>query len=244
MNKSPNLSTFDAEMKCEQVLSDAVNVMVSISGGADSDVMLDLIHRKQKEKQFPIEIYYVFFNTGIEMQATLDHLDYLEKKYNIKIERAMANVPVPFGCLRYGQPFLSKYVSSMISKLQSKNFDFAKDGNKSYEELSEKYKKCQNALKWWCDKHPQKAEYKSMFNINNTKWLKEYMIANPPDFKISNLCCNGAKKNTAHKWEEEHNCDTKCVGLRKAEGGIRRVAVKTCFTNRGGAEGLSSNILV
>lgn len=144
MSNVPNLATLDAQMKADQVFSNARKVMVSISGGADSDIMLDLIHRKK----YNCEIHYVFFNTGIEMQATLEHLDFLEKKYNIKIERVRAKVPVPLGCLKYGQPFFSKVVSNMIELLQSRNFDFKNDGNKSFEELSKKYDVI-GALRWW-----------------------------------------------------------------------------------------------
>lgn len=233
MKKTPNLITFDAEMKCEQVLGNATKVMVSISGGADSDVMLDLIYRKQQEKQFPIEIYYVFFNTGIEMQATLDHLDYLEKKYNIKIERVRAKVPVPLGCLRYGKPFLSKFVSQMIQRLQNRNFDFKRDGNKTYKELCKIYPNETAALKWWTNSYPNMKGKQTMFNINSIKYLKEFMIDNPPTFKISNLCCQGAKKDTSHIWEKENTCDLKCMGLRKAEGGIRSTSLKNCFTDNG-----------
>ena len=233
MKNTPNLATFDAEMKCEQVLGHATKVMISLSGGADSDVMLDLIYRKQQEKQYPIELHYVFFNTGIEMQATLEHLDYLEKKYNIHIERVRAKVPVPLGCLKYGQPFISKFVSQMIGRLQDKNFDFKRDGNKSYEELIKIYPDASACLKWWTNSYPDLKNHPAMFNIARIKYLKEFMIENPPDFKISNLCCQGAKKDTSHIWEKDNPCDLKCMGLRKAEGGIRATSLKNCFTDNG-----------
>ena len=46
------------------------NVACSISGGADSDIMLDIVNRLDTEKK----VHYVFFDTGIEMRATLKHL--------------------------------------------------------------------------------------------------------------------------------------------------------------------------
>jgi 3'-phosphoadenosine 5'-phosphosulfate sulfotransferase (PAPS reductase)/FAD synthetase len=56
------------------------------------------------------------------------------------------------------------------------------------------------------------------------------MIKNPPTFKISANCCNGAKKNVSKKYLKENNADLNLTGLRKAEGGIRSVAYKNCFT--------------
>lgn len=42
-------------------------IMVSISGGADSDLMIDMIEKIGH----PIsEVHYVFFDTGIEFEAT------------------------------------------------------------------------------------------------------------------------------------------------------------------------------
>ena len=44
-----------------------------ISGGADSDIMLDIIYRSSKDN-----VDYVFCDTGIEYSATKEHLKYLE----------------------------------------------------------------------------------------------------------------------------------------------------------------------
>ena len=79
----------------------------------------------------------------------------------------------------------------------------------------------------------------SRFNIASTPYLKEFLIDNPPWFDISGKCCDGAKKDTAHGYDEEYEIDLKIMGLRKAEGGTRSTAYKTCFTehaNQGIAE--------
>lgn len=49
------------------------NAICSYSGGADSDIMIDLIEQTRKLFELP-PIKYVFFNTGLEMQATKDHV--------------------------------------------------------------------------------------------------------------------------------------------------------------------------
>lgn len=188
--------------------------------------MLDLLLRTCEDKS---KLHFVFFDTGIEYSATKEHLDYLEQKYNIKIERQRAKCPVPLGCKTYGQPFLSKFVSQMIERLQNKNFDFVNDGNKSFEELKTKYPNCEGALTWWCNEYHEQEGKKSHFNISNNRYLKEFMIANPPTFNISDKCCLGAKKNTSHDYEKENSFDLKCVGLRQAEGGIRSSAYKNCY---------------
>lgn len=205
-------------------IHDCKNVMVSISGGADSDIMLDMLLRFARLHNVDCKIFkFVFFDTGIEYQATKRHLDYLQEKYGIVIERLKAKVPVPLGCKKYGVPFISKDISAKINSLQNNNFDFAKDGNKDFEYLSEKYKKCISVIKWWCN-------VKDGFNIESEKYLKEFMIAYPPNFKISQRCCDGAKKKPSHLYEVENNIDCKCLGLRKAEGGIRATKNQTCFT--------------
>lgn len=50
-------------------------VMVSVSGGADSDIVVDLC------KKFDLKNVcdYIWFNTGLEYEATKRHLNYLEK---------------------------------------------------------------------------------------------------------------------------------------------------------------------
>ena len=200
------------------------NIGVAISGGADSDIMLDLLLRVAPKEKFT----FYFFDTGIEYEATKRHLDYLEKRYDIIIERHKALVPVPLGCKKYGLPFLSKYVSEMIERLQEHNFQWE---DEPYEYLVEKYHNCKEALNWWCNRNKTTVMERSMFNIQRYKYLKEFLIENPPPFKISNKCCDGAKKNNAKKIEVERNIELSCIGVRKAEGGVRSV-IKSCFDER------------
>ena len=77
-------------------------IVCSISGGSDSDVMLDIVWRCDKDNK----VDYVWFDTGLEYQATKEHLKYLEDKYNIKIKPYKAIKPIPLSCKQYGQPFI------------------------------------------------------------------------------------------------------------------------------------------
>ena len=185
-------------------------IMVSVSGGADSDIVL------------LSEVHYAFFDTGLEFAATKRHLEYLEQKYGITIERYRAKIPVPLGVKKYGVPFLSKKISNNIQRLQKHGFKWE---DKPFEELYAEYPRCKSALRWWCNQWGEKSK----LNISNRKWLKEFMIANPPDFPISSGCCDGAKKGTAKMVEKIINPDLSIQGVRKAEGGIRSTAYKSCF---------------
>lgn len=231
MERKPNIATLDAEMKCSQVLNEHNKVLFSYSGGSDSDTMLDLVQRVIKQTEWKGEIKYVWFDTGIEYKATKDHIPEIEKRYNITIERVRAKVPVPLGCKTYGQPFLSKYASQMISRLQAKEFDFKNDGNKTYEELEKKYPNTQSALKFWCNAYGNvEIKKPSHFNIDQFKYLKEFMIENPPTFMISDHCCKGAKKDTAKDYINKNTFDLQLLGLRGAEGGVRATNTKGCFS--------------
>lgn len=194
-------------------------ISCSISGGADSDIMLDVCSKVDPAKK----IRYVFFDTGIEYEATKKHLDYLEEKYGITIERIRPKIPVPLAVRRSGVPFLSKLVSTYIGRLQAKGFQWETG---TFEELNEKYPGCQSALKWWCNAWGEK----SRFNIERFKYLKEFIQSNPRDFPISDKCCTYAKKNTAKDFEKANQCDVSFVGIRKSENGIRSSRIKNCFT--------------
>ena len=156
--------------------------LCSISGGADSDIILDIVSKCDNNKI----VDYVFFDTGLEYQATKEHIKFLEEKYNINIEVIRSKTPIPLSCKLYGQPFISKHVSEMINRLQNHNFKWE---DKPFEELIKEYPNCKSALKWWCNEKPSPSH-----NIKQNKLLKEFLITNPPNFTISNKCCKYAKK--------------------------------------------------
>ena len=109
----------------------------------------------------------------------------------------------------------------MISGLQRRNFKFE---DKLYQELIEEYDGGKSYIEWWCNKNKS-----SQFNIEHNKWLKEFMINNPPTFQISNVCCKYAKKDVIHKLLKENEYELNISGVRKAEGGTRSSAYKNCF---------------
>lgn len=198
-------------------------ILCSVSGGSDSDIMLDIIYKCDKDNK----VKYVWFDTGLEYQATKNHLNYLEDKYNIKIERERVVKPIPLTCKEYGQPFLSKYVSRMINGLQKHNFRWE---DKSYDELIREYPTAKSYISWWCNKRDTTKYGYSMFNINYNKHLKEFLMQNPPQFSISDKCCDYAKKAVGKECIKKYNIDLTIVGVRKSEGGVRAAAYKNCFS--------------
>ena len=223
IDKKDDLMVVDSFVKANSVINNPSyeRIFCSISGGSDSDVMLDLIHKVDKDKK----VKYVWFDTGLEYKATKDHIKYLEKKYGIEIIKEKAIKPIPLTCKENGIPFISKYVSQMISRLQKHGFKFE---DKPYEELIAEYPTCKSALKWWCNCNHKFAD--SMFNIARNKYLKEFMIKYPPQFKISDKCCKYEKKDVSKKLIKRENADLMIIGVRKAEGGIRAAAYKNCYT--------------
>ena len=220
-----NINIFNAFVTAKSKLENVnyEKIMVSVSGGADSDILVDMIYRLGLKDK----VNFVWFDTGLEYQATKDHLDYLEEKYDINIEREKAIKPIPLACKEYGQPFISKQVSEYIQILQRHNFKWE---DKPFEELYKEYPGSKVALRWWCNNWNKNSN----FNISRNKYLKEFMIENPPNFKISNLCCKYAKKDVAKKYTKQNNIDLSIYGVRKAEGGIRSIAYKNCFSTYDG----------
>ena len=221
-----NLIISDMFTKANQVINNSGynNIVCSISGGADSDVMLDVI---EKVKNPDVKITYVWFDTGLEYKATKDHLNYLEDRYNIQIHKERAVKPIPLCVKEYGQPFLSKIVSQKIENLQAHGFNWE---DEPYEVLVEKYPNTKDGLNWWCNRSKPSKEYVTpRFNIDLFKYLKEFMVENPPWFKISRMCCIEAKKKTSQKFIDNIKCDLMILGIRKSEGGIRAVHYKGCW---------------
>lgn len=214
----------DAFTKCDSVMQKHSHPYLSISGGSDSDIMLDMVCRLG----YAEKCSFVFFDTGIEYKATKEHLKYLEDRYSIQIERIRPKKPVPLAVREAGVPFLTKYVSEMIGRLQKHNFQWE---DEPFETLLEKYPYCKSALRWWCNDYFTQAGFKtSMFQIAGVSYLKEFLMEYPPEFPISDKCCKYAKKDLAKQYLQEHpEIDLRLMGVRKAEGGIRTGNYQQCY---------------
>lgn len=217
-----NLTIQDAFAKCWQVLQRHDKILVSLSGGSDSDIMADLIIRcGGKEKAV-----FVFFNTGLEYEATKKQIKRLEEKYGIEIKINPPIKPIPLCVREYGVPFWSKKVSEYIERLQRHGFQWE---DEPVEVLLERYPKCRAGVRWWCNDFSEGDE-PCRYDIGYIKGLKEFMMANPPDFAISPKCCHYAKKLPASKFAAASGCDLSCSGVRKSEGGVRSTVYQSCYS--------------
>lgn len=227
---APTLPIVDMFAKMHGVIEGHEKIFVAVSGGSDSDIVVHAFRMLDHEGK----AVYVYFNTGLEYDATKRHLKELEKKYGIEIEWVPPILPIPTCCQKYGVPFWSKRVSEMIYRLQRHNFKWE---DRPFEELLQEYPKCRAALRWWCNDYPKKDNGgESSLNIDYAPYLREYMIANPPP-KISAKCCEKAKKEPAEKYQQTHDFDLNVTGVRKAEKGGRAIKFNTCFSeNPGGID--------
>lgn len=151
-------------------------ILVSISGGSDSDIMMDIFERIGYP---PGLVTYIWYDTGLEFEATKRHLDWLEEKYGVSIIRRRPVLPVAQAVRKYGVPFISKRVAMYIDRLQQHGFNW-EDTN--LEDSLAKHGRCMSALKWWYGTNGP-----GRFTIAEYAGLKEFLMKNPPP-RISDRC--------------------------------------------------------
>jgi 3'-phosphoadenosine 5'-phosphosulfate sulfotransferase (PAPS reductase)/FAD synthetase len=243
----PAYADFDAPAKFQAIqsivakhLKQHPNAICSYSGGADSDILIDVIERAREIFKLP-PVKYVFFNTGLEMKATKDHVKATAEKYDVEIETVRPKVNIVMASRKYGIPFVSKIMSAGLSEWQKKGiplsvaqeYDQAGDKQAKRLELKERYPKCESVLNFLCCCN-SKGEPRPNIQlvINSSKYMRDFIGEYPPDFKISAECCTYCKKNVAHQIQMGY--DMVITGERRDEGGMRSVPRKDntsmCFT--------------
>lgn len=71
LNNCPNnIAIFDSFVKTNNTVPNFKKVLVAVSGGSDSDIVVDIF----RQLFSPEEVEWVWYDTGIEYQATKDHL--------------------------------------------------------------------------------------------------------------------------------------------------------------------------
>ena len=219
----------------------------SYSGGADSDIMIDLIETTRKIAPSLPPVKYAFFNTGLEMKATKDHVKETEEKYGITIEPYRPKIGIIQASRTYGIPFVSKIMSAGLEGWQKKKIPLsiadeyaqAEDKAAKRRELSERFPKSESIINFLCCCNSAGEPRPNIqLVINSSKYMRDFIGEYPPDFQISAQCCDYCKKQVAHSAQKGYEMIV--TGERREEGGMRSVPRKDntalCFTETTGGQ--------
>jgi len=263
----PAYADFDSPAKFTAIqsiiakhLKNHPNAICSYSGGADSDILIDILERTRKGFNLP-PIKYAFFNTGLEMKATKDHVKEVAKKYGVEITEfqpikgyikvttngkeeklpCKSAMNIVNATRQYGIPFVSKIMSGGLGEWQKKGvplsiaeeYEQAEDKHAKRLELKERYPKCESLINFLCCCNKDGEPRPNIqLVINSSKYMRDFIAEYPPEFQISAKCCDYCKKHVAHFIQKDF--DMIITGERRDEGGMRSVPRKDntslCFT--------------
>jgi len=235
----PDYADFEAPAKFASIMSiiakrltEHPNAICSYSGGSDSDIMIDLVERTRKAFELP-PIKYVFFNTGLEMKATKDHVKATAETYGVEIETVRPKINIVQASRKYGIPFVSKIMSAGLHEWQKKGvpltiadeYNEAEDKAAKRKELKERYPHCESVINFLCCCNSAGEPRPNIqLVINSSKYMLDFIKENPPCFQVSADCCTYCKKNIAHKIQKGY--EMVITGERRDEGGMRSVPRK------------------
>ena len=243
----PAYADYDAPKKFQAIqgivarrLKEHPKAICSYSGGADSDILIDVIEKTRAIFKLP-PVKYVFFNTGLEMKAIKDHVAETAERYGVEIETVRPKIGIVTASRRYGIPFVSKIMSAGLSEWQKKGVPLtiadeyaqAEDKAAKREELRERYPQCESVINFLCCCNSAGEPRPNIqLVINSSRYMLDFIKEYPPDFRISAKCCDYCKKQIAHKVQKDY--DMIITGERRDEGGMRSVPRKDntsmCFT--------------
>ena len=161
---------------------------LSFSGGKDSCVVSKLLDMALPGNKIP----RVYFNTGIEYKAVLDHVKNMAKTDD-RIVIVNSGINIKSMLEEFGYPFKSKEHSQKVSYYQNSGM-----GKTVLNYLGKGTKK-----DFLC---PEKLKY---------NFTPEFKI------KVSDKCCYKLKKEPAQKWAAENGKTITITGVRQGEGGLR-----------------------
>ena len=191
---------FETCRKMEMHFRDHERILISVSGGSDSDCIVHLVCKYFPE--YVEKCHFVFVDTGLEYEATRQHIDDLKERYGIEIQK-IRGLSVVTAVRRYGVPILSKIKSKCIS-LYLRGYP-----------SGEKYV-FQNGYKL----------AKLRFTKNQQEMVR-YLKDN--GISVSGKCCDFSKKNPIYSYIKANGIDLDVTGERSAEGGQRALIHKSCF---------------
>ena len=208
----------------------------SYSGGSDSDILIDIVERVRRFFELPA-VDYVFFNTGLEMEATKRHVKRTSEKYGVEIRTCRPDKNVVLAAREFGIPFVSKIMSAGLEGVQKKHiplsiadeYEQAEDKAAKRAELRWRYPKCESTINFLCGCNSAGEPRPNIqLVIGSSKWMLDFIKENPIPFRVSNRCCDVCKKAAAHNAQKGY--DMVITGERRAEGGMRSVPRKDSTT--------------
>ena len=243
----PDYADFDSPAKFQAIESIIAKhlrahpkAICSYSGGADSDIMIDLVERTRALFDLP-PVQYVFFDTGLEMKATREHVKATAEKYGVDIMTAKPKVNIVKAARTCGIPFVSKIMSGGLSEWQKKGvplsiadeYEQAEDKAAKRKELKERYPNCEQVINFLCCCNAAgEPRPHIQLVINSSRYMRDFIAEYPPDFQISAKCCDYCKKQLAHRVQKGY--ELIITGERRDEDGMRSVPKKDstamCFT--------------
>lgn len=235
----PDYADFDAPSKFQAIRSivarrliEHPRAVLSYSGGSDSDILLDVVEGVRREYGLA-PVRYVFFNTGLEMQATKAHVRAQAEKYGVEIETVRPRMGIVRACRKHGIPFVSKIMSGGLSDWQRKQIPLtiadeyagAVDKRGKRAELKARYPGCESLINFLCCCNAAGEPRPDIqLVINSSKYMLDFIREHPPAFRISAKCCDVCKKQPAHEVQKAYGMVI--TGERRDEGGMRSVPRK------------------
>ena len=226
---------------CMRHLRAHPKAICSYSGGADSDILIDILETTRKIIPSLPAIQYVFFNTGLEMKAIKDHVRETAEKYQVDIKTVTPEINIVKATRTFGIPFVSKIMSQGLGEWQKKKiplevkieYDKAEDKAAKREELRKRYPNCESVLNFLCCCNSAGEPRPNIqLVINSSRYMYDFIKECPPDFQVSAKCCECCKKHPAHKIQKDY--EMIITGERRDEGGMRSVPrsdnTALCFT--------------
>lgn len=233
----PEYADYDSPEKFDAIrgivmqrLREHPKAICSYSGGADSDILIHLIEQCREMLPSLPPVKYVFFNTGLEMKATKDHVKEVAEQYGVEIETVRPKMNIVLATRKYGQPFVSKIMSAGLEGWQKKGiplsivdeYNNAEDKAEKRKELKARYPGCEQVINFLCCCNAEGEPRPNIqLVINSSKYMLDFIRENPPDFKISAQCCDYCKKQVAHSVQKDY--EMVITGERRDEGGMRSV---------------------
>lgn len=181
-------------------------IYLSFSGGKDSTVVAELI----KMSYLPTDIPFVFANTGIELNATLEHVKNYDYTNVVLVKPRKPAVKI---WKEDGRPIKSKLKSEALGTYQN-HLDDPLGTSRTRQLISGE-----------AEKAGEKLGKKTMYALAKKDF---HLLHKDLEYKIANKCCHYMKKMPFKDFTKDNDMYGTFTGVRGSEGGVRSAVYKSC----------------